>query len=110
MAYRNNKTYLTKREREIRKHLRDRNIEGLLWVILDDCFEDMESNNSARYGKSMLSFVIQQLAVMESKRGKKGSGLANEETMSVIDKWLSASGIAKDEPQEEPEEEGEEDA
>lgn len=94
MAYKNGKTYVSRRHSAIRKFIKDKNVEGLLWVILQDCFEDMEESKTPRYGKTMLTFVIQQLAVIENKKtykGKTGSQIEGTSVRSedIIKKWLS---------------------
>lgn len=96
MAYKNGKTYLPRRHAAIRKLIKDKNIEGLLWIILQDCFEDLETQTTPRYGKTMLTFVIQQLAVIENKksyRGKKSNEVANSTVKAedIIAKWLGSS-------------------
>lgn len=94
MAYKNGKTYLTKKIAETRKAIRTKNIEALLWIILSECFEDLEANATPRYGKTMLTFVIQQLAVIENKksfRGKTGAAIDATHTKAedIINKWLA---------------------
>ena len=91
MAYKNGKPYLTKREQEIRKYLKEKNIEGILWVILNDCFDDMEdSSKSPRHNKTLFSFVIQQLAIMENKKNGKMKNVPDSaDGKKLIEKWLT---------------------
>lgn len=106
MAYKNGKTYIPKKHAAIRKLIKEKNIEGLLWIILGECFEDMETKETPRYGKTMLTFVIQQLAVIENKkvyRGQKSNEVNNTSVRAedIIAKWLgSAEDIINEEDAE----------
>lgn len=96
MTYKNGKTYLSKKHTAIRKNIKEKNVEGLLWIILSECFEDLESSVTPRYGKTMLTFVIQQLAVIENKkvyRGVKSSEVNSTSVRSedIIAKWLAGA-------------------
>ena len=103
MTYKNGKTYLSKKHTTIRKNIKEKNVEGLLWIILSECFEDLDSNVTPRYGKTMLTFVIQQLAVIENKkiyRGVKSSEVNGTSVRSedIIAKWIAGADDEEEEP------------
>lgn len=70
MAYISGKTYLTKSQRAIREAIKKKDISIILWKIIEESFQDMEANVELRHGKDFMRFAIQQVAILEGKKGK----------------------------------------
>ena len=87
MAYKNGKGHLTIRQKNIRKAVKTKNIQFLLWQLVQDCFEDLECDQEPRHGEQMMKFAIQQLALLESK-SKKPTDSASELKISKLREWL----------------------
>lgn len=94
MTYAKGRTYIPKREREVKQLLKKKDIEGLLWLILEDSYG---------YGdepippKELKTFAIQQLTLMKSRQKMKVDDAGGEDALS---KWL---GIEEEEAVEEEE-------
>jgi hypothetical protein len=95
MTYAKGRTYIPKREREVKQLLKKKDIEGLLWLILEDSYG---------YGdepippKELKTFAIQQLTLMKSRQKMKVDDVGGEDALS---KWL---GIEEEEAVEAEEE------
>ena len=95
MTYAKGRTYIPKREREVKQLLKKKDIEGLLWLILEDSYG---------YGdepippKELKTFAIQQLTLMKSRQKMKVDDVGGEDALS---KWL---GIEEEEEAIEEEE------
>ena len=95
MTYAKGRTYIPKREREVKQLLKKKDIEGLLWLILEDSYG---------YGdepippKELKTFAIQQLTLMKSRQKMKVDDVGGEDALS---KWL---GIEEEEEAVEEEE------
>ena len=70
MAYISGKTYLTKSQKAIREAIKKKDISIILWKIIEESFQDMEANVELRHGKDFMRFAIQQVAILEGKKGK----------------------------------------
>lgn len=90
MAYAKGRTYIPRREREVKQFLKKKDIEGLLWLILEDSYG---------YGdepippKELKTFAIQQLTLMQSR--KKGVTQTGN-TEDALSKWLGLNETEDD--------------
>lgn len=80
MAYQNGKNHLTKSQKLIRTAIRKKDINLILWKLIEECFMDLELNQEPRHGKDFMRFAIQQVAIME---GKKGKVFSPDETFNI---------------------------
>jgi hypothetical protein len=88
MAYAKGRTYIPRREREVKQFLKKKDIEGLLWLILEDSYGYGEEPVPP---KELKTFAIQQLTLMQSrKKGVTQDGGGDDALM----KWL---GLSEDE-------------
>ncbi len=93
--YKGGKTYVTKRTKDLKKSLSSKDIESLLWIVLSDTFSDMEGGQPPRYGRTMLTFAIQQLSVMHGRRISKGwEDKVDSPVADILSKWLAESAKA----------------
>jgi hypothetical protein len=100
MTYAKGRTYIPKREREVKQLLKKKDIEGLLWLILEDSYG---------YGdepippKELKTFAIQQLTLMKSRQKMKVDDVGGEDALS---KWLGIEEEKEEEVVEEEVEDG----
>ena len=83
MTYKNGKAYLTKRDNELREAVKERNLNSILWVLLEDSLADMEAGVEPRYGLDMLKQSLQHLTSMQNKGG--GSKPITETSQALSD-------------------------
>jgi len=99
MAYKNGKTYQPKRTKDLKKALDSKDTETILWITLRDSLEDMEEAKEPRYGKTFLSFAIQQLATTHGRKISKGIVGGNDEdkkkSNNLIEEWLKMDAPAE---------------
>jgi len=95
MTYAKGRTYIPKREREVKQLLKKKDIEGLLWLILEDSYGYGEEPIPP---KELKTFAIQQLTLMKSRQKMKVDDVGGEDALS---KWL---GIEEEEAVEAEEE------
>jgi hypothetical protein len=95
MTYAKGRTYIPKREREVKQLLKKKDIEGLLWLILEDSYGYGEEPMPP---KELKTFAIQQLTLMKSRQKMKVDDVGGEDALS---KWL---GIEEEEAVEAEEE------
>jgi len=96
MTYAKGRTYIPKREREVKQLLKKKDIEGLLWLILEDSYGYGEEPQPP---KELKTFAIQQLTLMQSRRKMKVDDVGGDDALS---KWL---GLEEEEEEEIVEEE-----
>ena len=96
MTYAKGRTYIPKREREVKQLLKKKDIEGLLWLILEDSYG---YGDEPQPPKELKTFAIQQLTLMQSRRKSTSNDVGGDDALS---KWL---GIQEDEAEVEVEEE-----
>jgi hypothetical protein len=82
MTYAKGRTYIPKREREVKQLLKKKDIEGLLWLILEDSYGYGEEPMPP---KELKTFAIQQLTLMQSRRKMKVDDVGGDDALS---KWL----------------------
>jgi hypothetical protein len=82
MTYAKGRTYIPKREREVKQLLKKKDIEGLLWLILEDSYGYVEEPMTP---KELKTFAIQQLTLMQSRRKMKVDDVGGDDALS---KWL----------------------
>jgi hypothetical protein len=82
MTYAKGRTYIPKREREVKQLLKKKDIEGLLWLILEDSYGYGEEPIPP---KELKTFAIQQLTLMQSRRKMKVDDVGGDDALS---KWL----------------------
>ena len=103
MTYAKGRTYIPKREREVKQLLKKKDIEGLLWLILEDSYG---YGDEPQPPKELKTFAIQQLTLMQSRRKSQANDVGGDDALS---KWL---GLQEDDgvaPESEPAEEEVED-
>jgi len=88
MAYKSGRTHLTKREKTIRESIKNKDIHKLLWLVVEDSFSDIECGKEPRHGKQMLTFAMQQIAILEAKGKAHMKGDAENKIAQLKD-WLS---------------------
>lgn len=84
MPFKGGLTYEDVRTKCIRKGLKNRDINSILWQMLKDCFEDIAANKEPRYGKTAMSFVLSQLCQLD----KKQKTSSDEHKLEAIEAWL----------------------
>jgi hypothetical protein len=104
MTYAKGRTYIPKREREVKQLLKKKDIEGLLWLILEDSYG---YGDEPQPPKELKTFAIQQLTLMQSRRKSTSNDAGGDDALS---KWLGLEeddGVAPgSEPAEEEVEDG----
>lgn len=101
MTYAKGRTYIPKREREVKQLLKKKDIEGLLWLILEDSYG---YGDEPQPPKELKTFAIQQLTLMQSRRKSTSNDVGGDDALS---KWLGLEGEeAEVEPAEEEVEDG----
>jgi hypothetical protein len=101
MAYKNGKAYMSKRDDELRNAVKERNLNSILWVLLEDSLEDMEAGKEPRYGLDMLKQALQHLTSMQNKGGVKpvtetSSALSDFLKLGKKDKKSSKEKVEKE--------------
>ena len=97
MTYAKGRTYIPKREREVKQLLKKKDIEGLLWLILEDSYGYGEEPMPP---KELKTFAIQQLTLMQSRRKMKVDDVGGDDALS---KWLGLEEEVSEEAEEEVE-------
>jgi hypothetical protein len=97
MTYAKGRTYIPKREREVKQLLKKKDIEGLLWLILEDSYGYGEEPMPP---KELKTFAIQQLTLMQSRRKMKVDDVGGDDALS---KWLGLEEEVSEETEEEVE-------
>lgn len=100
MTYAKGRTYIPKREREVKQLLKKKDIEGLLWLILEDSYGYGEEPLPP---KELKTFAIQQLTLMQSRRKSQANDVGGDDALS---KWLGLEGEEAEAPAEEEVEDG----
>ena len=86
MTYAKGRTYIPKREREVKQLLKKKDIEGLLWLILEDSYG---YGDEPQPPKELKTFAIQQLTLMQSRRKSQANEVGGDD---VLSKWLGLQG------------------
>ena len=100
MTYAKGRTYIPKREREVKQLLKKKDIEGLLWLILEDSYG---YGDEPQPPKELKTFAIQQLTLMQSRRKSQANEVGGDDALS---KWLGLEGEEDEAPVEEEVEDG----
>ena len=100
MTYAKGRTYIPKREREVKQLLKKKDIEGLLWLILEDSYG---YGDEPQPPNELKSFAIQQLTLMQSRRKLQANDVGGDDALS---KWLGLEGEEDEAPVEEEVEDG----
>ena len=100
MTYAKGRTYIPKHEREVKQLLKKKDIEGLLWLILEDSYG---YGDEPQPPKELKTFAIQQLTLMQSRRKSQANDVGGDDALS---KWLGLEGEEDEAPVEEEVEDG----